>query len=454
MIFNSKTKSFILFLLFVLVEGMGISRSWQTYQLQPAGVFKVQSWMSGFGIGILILLMIAGLSGWYCIFFQQKEVSDLSPRPSRRIWMGLAVAGGYLALAVAFIHATPLRVFLVSWLTPIWLIGWVVIVQAVTELDISALKKRISLKDVAMALLALLLIKAQQEFKVAAPLNTLYRNWHYIFLAFNSLVIASVWIIKENWSNTQAIHTGWVKFRQQLRPILVLVGLMVSALLPWFIYWLDKDNVGSGAFIRLEWMIIVALILSLLIESSSLKWISFPSVLFSLTWIGFAMMAGTYLSRVTDYPFGLYWSEGNRFYDYSLIFGKAIYQFTGDLQPNYFSPGRYGLWGLPFLISGLPIWAHRLWNAILYLIPGVGLGLLLGKGFSNRYYQWACAFGTAVFFNQGPVYPTLTLSAIILMLFQRSKIGWRILAAIVASLFAGLSRFTWVLAIAGMAGTH
>jgi hypothetical protein len=76
----------------------------------------------------------------------------------------------------------------------------------------------------------------------------------------------------------------------------------------------------------------------------------------------------------------------------------------------------------------------------------------LGKGFANLFHRWACAFGTAIFFNQGPVYPTLTLAVILPVIFMRSGLGWRILAAVAASLFAGLSRFTWVLAIAGMVG--
>ena len=452
MIFNSKIKTFILFLIFLLVEGIGIPLSWQIFQSQPAGVYKVQPWILWEGYGILITLTAAGIFGWISLFFTSEAVSDTPSRSSTRIWTGLAAAGGYLALAVTFIHATPLRVLLASWFTPIWLIGWVVIVRAVVKLDIRSLIRRLSVADWAMVGIAFLLIKAQQEFKIAAPLEVYWRNWHYIFLAFNTILMAAVWIIKENWSTYRISLPRWVEIRQRFRPIIVVIALIPTILIAWYLFWLDSEQVASGAFLRLEGMILAALLLSIALENTTPKWISSPTFLFSLTGVGFAVMAGSYLSQVTDHPFGLYWSEGNRFYDYSLIFGKSIYQYTGELQPNYFSPGRYGLWGLPFLISGLPIWVHRLWNAILYLVPGVVLGWLLGKGFANRLHRWACAFGTAIFFNQGPVYPTLTLAVILPVIFMRSGLGWRILVAVAGSLFAGLSRFTWVLAIAGMVG--
>jgi hypothetical protein len=107
---------------------------------------------------------------------------------------------------------------------------------------------------------------------------------------------------------------------------------------------------------------------------------------------------------------------------------------------------------LTFLIDGLPIAAHRLWNALLYLVPGLILGWLMGRQFKTPVFRWITVFGTALFFNQGPVYPTLTISLIVLALTNSISSRWRYLLIIVASLFAGLSRFTWVLAIAACAG--
>ena len=304
MIFNSKTKLILLYLLFVLVEAIGIPLSWQIFQQQPAGVYKVHPLILWAGVGILITLIAAGILGWVSLILKRVDAPATPARRPSRIWIGLAAAGGYLALAVAFIHATPLRVFLASWLTPIWLIGWVVIVRAVVTLDIRSLIRRLSISDWVMVVIAFLLIKAQQEFKLAAPLEVNWRNWHYIFLAFNTILMAAVWIVKENLSSYNTIYPRWAEIRKRFRSVLVMIALIPTILIAWYLFWLDSElGEVSGAFLRLEWMILAALLLSLAVDNSSSKWISSPAFLFSFTGVGFAVMAGAYLSRVTDHPF-------------------------------------------------------------------------------------------------------------------------------------------------------
>ena len=187
MIFNSKTKLILLCFLLVLVEAIGIPLSWQIFQQQPAGVYKVHPLILWAGVRNLDYADRCGILGWVSLILKRVDAPVTPARRPSKIWIGLVAAGGYLALAVAFIHATPLRVFLASWFTPIWLIGWVVIVRAVVSLDIRSLIRRLSISDWAMVLIAFLLIKAQQEFKLAAPLEVYWRNWHYIFLAFNTI---------------------------------------------------------------------------------------------------------------------------------------------------------------------------------------------------------------------------------------------------------------------------
>ena len=168
---------------------------------------------------------------------------------------------------------------------------------------------------------------------------------------------------------------------------------------------------------------------------------------------GYIMMIAAYFTQVTNYPMALGWSEGNRLYDYSLIFGKSLYAYTGELNPNYFSPGRYGLWGLPFLISGLPIWVHRLWNALLGCLPGVALGWVLAADIRDRRWRLTVALSVQLFLNQGPIYSSLVLALLVMAIFARSNKPWlRIAAIIVTSYYAGISRFTWVLVTAAWGG--
>ena len=88
----------------------------------------------------------------------------------------------------------------------------------------------------------------------------------------------------------------------------------------------------------------------------------------------------------------------------------------------------------------------------LYCVPGLILGWQLGRNWADRSWRVFLIFGTQIFLNQGPIYPTLTISLIISLIFIRSKPPLKILGWILASLFAGISRFTWVLVIGAWAG--
>jgi hypothetical protein len=175
--------------------------------------------------------------------------------------------------------------------------------------------------------------------------------------------------------------------------------------------------------------------------------------LVTLLAVAYALLAGDYLKFVVDYPFSLSWSEGNRFYDYSLIFGKSLYQYDGNLTSPYYSPGRYALWGLWFLIPSLPIAFHRFWNAVLWIVPPVLLGWLLGRGFARQPgLRLGVALWIGLFLSQGPIYAPILLAASLLVAFDRLRLWQRGLSIAVASLYAGLSRWTWFGAVGAWGG--
>lgn len=160
----------------------------------------------------------------------------------------------------------------------------------------------------------------------------------------------------------------------------------------------------------------------------------------------YVYMVAHELSLVTSYPFALGWSEGNRLYDYSLVFGQDLYNASGDLALPYGSPGRHGLWGLAFLIPGLPIAGHRLWNAILWFLPPLIFGLFLARPVARLDFKAGLALWAALFLNQGPIYTPLLLAATVVLAFDRWRPPARLLALAAASFYAGLSRWTWSLA--------
>lgn len=80
---------------------------------------------------------------------------------------------------------------------------------------------------------------------------------------------------------------------------------------------------------------------------------------------------------VSGYPFSIGWSEGNRMWDYSVLFGRKLYNFPADQTiPAYIDIGRQSLWGAVFLLPHVSIVLMRLWKclSIQYSLCPIGLG--------------------------------------------------------------------------------
>ena len=151
---------------------------------------------------------------------------------------------------------------------------------------------------------------------------------------------------------------------------------------------------------------------------------------------------------VTDYPFKLAWSEGNRIWDYSLYFARERYTFSGVYEdPGYLAPGRHGLWGLPFLWSGAQIWLLRLWDAILWTVPYFLLGLALfskRRAFLHPIARLGLVLWGFLFLSQTGVLAPLILSALLLAVgFRRNNLLTTSIVTAAACFFAGMSRWTW-----------
>lgn len=155
---------------------------------------------------------------------------------------------------------------------------------------------------------------------------------------------------------------------------------------------------------------------------------------------------------IIDYPFSLSWSEGNRFYDYSLVFGQSLYNHQGYIINPYSSPGRYGLWGVLFLWEGLPIWIHRLWNVILQTAPPLLFATLLTRKLAPAVLRYGVLIWITLFLIVlAPLHPPFVISSIIAILFAFDEsLVKRGIALASAGLYAGLSRWTWAFAPAAI----
>jgi hypothetical protein len=240
----------------------------------------------------------------------------------------------------------------------------------------------------------------------------------------------------------------WKRFEfKKWNSIFVKLSGLLLVLLPFPILWYAKlDFFGNGgeAFFRLMWLywwLALGQAAGFKLVTGSSWPISFA---FVILLVGVISQIYITFLPVTSYPFSVGWSEASRFYYGSLPFSKSIYGVS--LPLSVWHGTRYFLLAIPFLIRGLPLWADRLWQVLLWL----GITSLTSWVFVRRFklQEWTTALILGGWFFlylfQGAVYYHLQICVIIILAGVSSKNPWRSLIAIIASSFwAGMSRLNW-----------
>jgi hypothetical protein len=188
------------------------------------------------------------------------------------------------------------------------------------------------------------------------------------------------------------------------------------------------------------WLSLVAA-MALKVSTKMSLWLSFAAV---LLFQGVLFRVWGILNTVTDFPFTIDYSETSRFYYGSLVFSRSLYGM--DLPLSTLHPSRYLLQAIPFIIPGLPPWAHRLWQALLWIVlTGISAWLLARRmKFSSIYLAIMVATWGFVYFLQGAVYYHLQVCVIIILLgYSAQRPRQTLLAVVLASLWAGISRINW-----------
>jgi hypothetical protein len=236
-----------------------------------------------------------------------------------------------------------------------------------------------------------------------------------------------------------------MRFRKRLGSLLWLIVGFVSIFPSWFVFYSPWGEVFAGVFVRLILFAISLAILSFLLTSKKEEHITWQSLLIAGILIGASAVLAEALLSVSNYPFALHWSEGNRLWDYSVVFGRDRYNYSGP-EPIFawIDPGRQTLWGLPFLISNVPIWVVRLWGAILVTVPYTLFGLIALRPNKEAKEYWVLAgIWTLIFLNQGPIYTPLVLAAILVAVARKRPLWLALPLIYLAGDYAGASRFTW-----------
>lgn len=232
---------------------------------------------------------------------------------------------------------------------------------------------------------------------------------------------------------------GWMRW---------LFAVLLLALPVYFLQYTYWGIIVHGPYLRILISAVSAILLSWLLTGTNKGLLSWNGILTALI-----LTSGLYtffvpLIGVTSYPFSLGWSEGNRIWDYSILFARHLYEYPSDQNiPVYLDIGRQFVGGIPFLVSGINIWGVRLWIALVNVIPYLILGSVAFRLTKKDGLLWGLAgLWAFTYVEQGPIHPPLLICAIVVALAWKRPLWLAIPLIAVTSFFALNSRTTWLFA--------
>jgi hypothetical protein len=385
-------------------------------------------------IVIASLLLLGGLVALTVEIWSQKAASKLSVRTGKFKWVALAFL---LLFVIWFLLFSPWQVvFTGLWTHSLFLLAVAVLVTLTSgREDVS-----FGWREAGLALTLLLFTETVQEARQMTPLAVVYRG----VIVAGTALSAGIAILFQHTGRFDAAHNWLVTRRNRARWLRVLLAVLFSAAPVILLLVEGRMNYASYPFARLSVFLLALPCLAALVSEEKKQLVIPEGWIIAAGILLFATVFSNRLTGVTTYPFSLSWSEGNRFYDYSLSFASSLYNYPGKLHVPYFSPGRYALWGSMFLIPDLPIWVHRLWNVILQTVPALTVGWLVARPVRTSRLYLPFLFWIALYILQGPVMPPLLVASLLFLPFLLIKNPWvRAASLIAASLAAGLSRWTW-----------
>jgi len=433
---NSSRNIKHLFTLLIFV-GIGFSYSemrvfWSTEQgwdklLTPSG------WLA---VGVLILLAIISLGTLLLSLWVPERIRAVAESWSRLRWVAALGLAGLLAWILLY---SPWQLTFGPWTQFLVAAG---LARLLAWLFAPRRTGPFGWNELVIAFALFLAPRMGQEIRIVVHNSLLAKAG----MALTWLATLALLSIYEPW---------WERLRLAVLGLRARLGkwspwLAVLVLLTPFVY---RYAIGAGGYIlypNIRFAVWLAALwaASTLLCTESGRMVRLESVGVSLGWLVLVSAVTRSLLLVVDQPFSLSWSEGNRLYDYSLVFGQSLYNYAGKIPDLYNTPGRYILWGVLFLLQGLPIWVHRLWNVVILTAPSIVLGWALTRKMPKGFLRDAAFLWIAAFFIiLAPLQPPFMIAAAIVALFAFHPSAYVRGAAIVAaSLYMGLSRWTWVFA--------
>lgn len=307
--------------------------------------------------------------------------------------------------------------------------------------------------------LGLLAVGEFQAFRLARELGASAASlrWSVFFAAGGAAMLGMAALLALTWTSRSGWLLAWGRRAGGLLagarglhvPILILLnGAFPLMLIP--PYPIPVSELLSNFWWRALVFWLVALAGAAILHARAPERGGWYALGASALVYGAAYRAATFLPDISTYPFSLTWSEASRYYYASLFFAEQVYGVPAN--PTVLHPTRYLLQAVPFLISGLPIWAHRAWqvglwigaNALAAGLLARRVGALAAPGARSipRYLVGAWAF---LFLFQGPIWYHLVVMIILVLWGTDVRRFWRTLAVVaLASAWGGMSRVNWI----------
>jgi hypothetical protein len=290
---------------------------------------------------------------------------------------------------------------------------------------------------------ALAIYQTEQQTQALFKLSTRYK-WVVVMAVFMCNIIAGAFVIFDR----GRLDRLWAKLEiRSWRSLPAKLAAVILVLAPLPLLWYIKADFwgrGPEGFFRLMW----AFWWLTLLQAAGFRFVGRLSWALSFASAvlldGIAFQTYVALRALTDYPFSVGWSEASRFYYASLPFSRSVYGVA--LPLSIWHGTRYFLLAIPFIFKGLPLWADRLWQIVLWLGVTGATSWLLVRRMRLQDRLTGLIFGSWFFLYvfQGAVYYHLQVCVILVLLGVSARHPWRSLIAVLASSFwAGMSRLNW-----------
>ncbi len=238
------------------------------------------------------------------------------------------------------------------------------------------------------------------------------------------------------------------RLRARLGRLRWVLALLPPLLLSYLLLYTKWSTVIYGPYLRGLFFLTAMAISAWLATSNPARAFQWTGLLAAGVLVGSIFSLSYAFQDVVAYPFSLSWSEGNRLWDYSVMYGQRLYNYPADRAlSSLTNDTRISLWGLPFLFADASIRFMRLWDAILFTLPYMLLGGMLFYSRRERLGVWfLLILWTYLFINQGPIYAPLVLAAILVAAAVRLPLIPGMLLLALAGYYARDGRYTWMFA--------